>query len=102
MKLHNFQVMNFRHVDGSVMRGQITMTQDEYKMVRDYLLFRLRRAITECDTSIRDGLWSYNTDTRERQTLYPFCLGVTATQLIVHEWNLPRYKNHNYQIIIKE
>lgn len=98
MKLQNRQQNNFFEVDDAIMRGTITMTEKELSKVFNYLTKILK---TTKDTYIKDSLSLLQNKKYTAKNINMFCLGVTATKLIVEKYKLQNYKDINYAIIIK-
>jgi hypothetical protein len=97
--------------DSSVMYGTIKMNLGEFTDALFYLEDEYKRAKRQTNTYIRDGLshlFNYTLSQwakRKAENRYPdcnncVCLGMTATELLFKKYNLPRYKRHNYLIVI--
>ena len=87
MKLTNKNNSNIYDVDTYVMRGTISMSKDEWKEVLMFLEKEYKKAVKNCDTYIRDSLWNFE-KRFENKGKKIFCLGITATQLLVNKYNL--------------
>ena len=102
MKLTNHSDSNIYDINTYIMRGTISMTQEELLEVYPFLLRELKKAIKNVDTATRDGLWNIKDRFNHRRGKRKFCLGITATRLIVKKYNLKNYKDVNYGIKIKK
>ncbi len=103
MKIINHPKDKYILLDGTVMRGTIIMTQKEWKKAIDYLQRTKDRAVRMHDTYTRDNLVHLFSHEFFLSAYPPHttCLGVCATKLIVAKFYLPRYKEQNYQVVIK-
>lgn len=97
MKLTNHNKNNRYDVDTFVMGGTITMTQAEWKKARNYVLMRYELAKKSFNTYIRDSI---NTDRLLTLNSGVFSIGVVATGLIAHKFNLKGLRKQNYAIKI--
>lgn len=115
MQVINHHQGNYTFADltsSSVMYGTIKVTPKEFASIVTFLWKKYAQAEKSANTYVRDGLnhcLNYSLpqwEKRKKQNRYPqhnnrVCLGVTATELIFEQWNLPRYKKQNYVIVIK-
>ena len=100
MKLINHSDSNIYDIDTYVMRGTIIMTQEEFNWALMFLKKEYTKAKRRCDTYIRDGLSGLE-ERFKNKGKRNFCLGITATKLLVEKYNLQNYKDVNYGIRIK-
>ena len=100
MKLKNRRNDNWFYYEDCVMRGEIEMTENEWKEVRTFLYIEFKKSVKNCDTDIRDGLASDFMPKIPVRNLIN--VGITGTRLIVAEYNLKKYKEVNYLIRIKK
>ena len=97
MKVTNHNKNNCIYTKDCVVRGTITMSEQEFYQVEKYLKARYIKAVKDCETSIRDGLKYTKLLPKSKKVV----MGVTATRLIFEKFNLPRYKEVNYLWEIK-
>lgn len=103
MKLTNHKKDNAYTIpkSGTVVRGTITMTLNEYQDACAYLKRTQARASKVCDTYTRDALsvFSFFTGKTGYPTEKVICLGVCATQHIATHYQLKNYNpDINYGI----
>jgi len=98
MKLTNHFESGIYDINTYVMRGTIHMTTSEFNKAIKFLKKRYLKAKQNCDTYVRDSL--YSVYSKEINTNRPFSVGVCATQLLAKEYKLNSYKNQNYGIRI--
>lgn len=93
MRVTNHRKDNFiTYKDGTICRGTITMTEQEFLQAEKYLQKRYEQAKRDRDTYIRDSL-AYTKLLPENKKVV---MGITATKLIFEKFKLPRYKEQNY------
>lgn len=100
MKLTNHPNSNIYDINTYVMRGTITINQEEFEKISEFLIKIEKEAIKDCNTYVRDGLSGIKKRLKNRKGKRKFCLGITATRLIAGQYNLKNYKDVNYGIRI--
>lgn len=99
MKLTNHRKNNYGNdVYGNVIAGTITMSQQEYADVYQYLSTVYGKAKRENNTYCRDSLAHLFSTDFLVSTRNIFSVGVMATKLIALHYHLPKYKDQNYII----
>jgi len=97
MKLTN--TSRIYDINTFVMRGTISMTQEEWGKAYIFLKKRYSKAKKNCETYTRDSLYNI---IKEEPKDKVFNIGIYATRLIVEKYGLKNYKDVNYGIRIKQ
>lgn len=93
---------DYYDINGTVIRGTITMSSTDYKKTLDYLKKVYLKALKDCDTYKRDSLsfMQHYTGKIYETPKSIISLGICATKLIVGRYKLKNYKDINYGIKI--
>lgn len=90
MKIINHNKNNYTYDNsGSVIRGTIEVTKDEWNIIKEYLRNSPSKSFDYMDIALERAEISY-------YDIF-YSLGVTPTEMIFKHFNLPRYKRQNYQ-----
>lgn len=101
MQTKNYHKDNGKHIHDCVIHGAIICDKNEWELIKRYLL----QANKAFESGQHDMLKKRLLDTSRIE--YPngdksYSLGVNATWLIFKKFNLSRYKQQNYEIIISK
>lgn len=100
--LKNYNKQNhFNLSDGTYIKGVIKMDYQDFCKVYEFLRREYKKAVKKIDTYKRDSL-AKAIDVKNFDRYKPFSVGITATKLIAKKFNLDRYKDQNYAIIINK